>query len=295
MQYRVTHTTKFQYADPAPVCNNLVHLAPRHLPWQKVLEFRLLVHPDPKQISSRPDYFGNQVSYFAIAHAHRGVTISAHSHVEVAPIEPPISSPPWERVTREVQAPRPRWNLDTYQYLFPSRHVPLLAELREYALASFLAERPICEAVAELMHRIHQDFNYDPTATLVHTPLGEAFEKRAGVCQDFAHVGIGCLRALGIPARYVSGYLRTNPPPGKPRLVGADASHAWFGAYCGQELGWVDFDPTNDLLLSIDHITSGWGRDYDDVCPVQGVVVGGGQHAMSVSVDVEPFEIPAEP
>jgi transglutaminase-like putative cysteine protease len=152
--------------------------------------------------------------------------------------------------------------------------------------------RPVLEAVMELVARIHEDFTYEPRATTVQTPLREVFEKRWGVCQDFAHLQIGCLRSLGLAARYVSGYLRTTPPPDRPRLIGTDASHAWLAVYCG-EAGWIDVDPTNNVLVSSDHITVGWGRDYYDVCPVQGVIVGGGEHTMNVSVDVAPEDTTA--
>ncbi|MEM6799626.1 MAG: transglutaminase family protein, partial [Planctomycetota bacterium] len=177
-----------------------------------------------------------------------------------------------------------------YQFAFPSALAPTSPTLAEYAAESFTPGRPIVESLRDLNARINKDFDYDPRATTVTTPVLEAFAKRAGVCQDFAQVGISCLRSLGLAARYVSGYLRTAPPPGKPRLVGADASHAWLSLYCG-ELGWVDADPTNNTLAGADHVTVAVGRDYSDICPIQGVFVGGGSHVMSVSVDVAPIEV----
>ena len=165
-----------------------------------------------------------------------------------------------------------------------------MTSLAAYAKESFPAGRPILQATADLTRRIYEDFEYRPQSTDVNTQVAEVFGKRVGVCQDFAHLQIACLRSLGLAARYVSGYLRTIPPPGKPRLVGADASHAWLGVYCGGDVPWIDFDPTNNMIPDTDHVAVAYGRDYGDVCPVQGVFVGGGDHTLSVSVDVAPME-----
>jgi transglutaminase-like putative cysteine protease len=175
------------------------------------------------------------------------------------------------------------------QLTFPSPRVPPLVELRDYAAKSFLPNRSIVQALVDLNVRIHHEFRFDTRATTVDTPLWEVLNLRRGVCQDFAHLATGCLRSMGLAARYVSGYLRTTPPAGKPRLVGADASHAWCSAWCGP-LGWVDFDPTNNCLVGGSYVTIAWGRDYGDVCPIQGVFVGGGDHRITVSVDVAPLE-----
>ena len=179
-------------------------------------------------------------------------------------------------------------NVSPYQFIFDSHLLPASPELADYARSSFPAGRPLMEGARDLCRRIHQDFKFNPKATTVATPIVEVMEKRQGVCQDFAHVGIACLRSLGLPARYVSGYIRTVPPKGKPRLVGADASHAWLAAYC-PVLGWVDLDPTNDVIPSEDHITVAYGRDFADVSPVAGVLTGGGGHEVKVAVDVEPI------
>lgn len=292
MKYKVTHTTKYAYSEAVPVCHNLVHLAPRELPHQKCTAFKLLIHPDPFSVSNRKDYFGNDVAYFSIDQPHLGLTVTATSHVEVFPVTlpPENETPPWENIVTQLEKEITPAKLDAYQYVFNSPGVKLFPGLKEYVQESFEKDRPILAAVKDLTARIHADFKYDPRATTVHTEINEVFEKRQGVCQDFAHFQIGCLRSLGLAARYVSGYLRTEPPPGKPRLVGADASHAWLSVYCGDQLGWIDFDPTNDVIASTDHITVAWGRDYYDVCPVQGTIVGGGEHRMSVSVDVAPEE-----
>ena len=292
MKYKITHTTKYAYSQAVPVCHNLVHLAPRALPVQMCKEFQLLIHPEPFSITHRKDYFGNDVSYFSIDQAHMGLSVTATSQVSV--MEPPpvaaAETPAWENIVRQLKEEHTAGVLDAYQYTFDSPGVKLFPELADYAKASFTENRPILEAVLDLTARINKEFKYDPRATNVNTEISEVFEQRHGVCQDFAHFQIGCLRALNLAARYVSGYLRTNPPPGKPRLVGADASHAWLSVYCGDKAGWIDVDPTNNVQTSADHITFAWGRDYYDVCPIQGTIVGGGEHRMTVSVDVAPEE-----
>lgn len=293
MKYKVTHTTKYAYSQAVPVCHNLVHLAPRELPHQKCKAFKLLIHPEPHSISNRKDAFGNNVAYFSIEQPHLGLTVTATSQIAVSPT-PEISeieTPPWESVVTQLEKERSAEILDAYQFVFHSAGIKPFPALRDYAKTSFEKDRPILAAAFELTTRIYKEFKYDPRATTVHTEISEVFEKRHGVCQDFAHFQIGCLRSLGLAARYVSGYLRTEPPPGKPRLVGADASHAWISVYCGEKAGWIDFDPTNNVLASTDHITVAWGRDYYDVCPIQGTIVGGGEHRMNVSVDVAPEEV----
>ena len=312
MKYKITHTTKYAYTEAVSVCHNQVHLAPRDMPSQQCEMFRLLIHPTPADRGRRIDYFGNHVDYFSIHEAHRGLTVTANSRVTVKP--PPTvdvaASRPWEDVVRELRADLSPAGLDAFQYVFdpstnamgPNLHpsgrtngyangqfdsAALDRQILDYVRPSFPAGRPVLEAARDLTRRIHTDFVYDPKATTVFTSVAEALRLRRGVCQDFALVEIACLRAMGLAARYVSGYLRTEPPPGRPRLIGADASHAWASLYAGA-LGWVDFDPTNDVLPGEDHITIAWGRDYNDVCPIQGVFVGGGQHAMSVAVDIVP-------
>ena len=288
MKYRITHTTRYGYSSAVPVCHNLVRLTPRSLEHQTCNRFQLLVHPEPTELTHREDYFGNQVSYFSIDQAHHGLTVSATSEVEVRQRSPRrVGSTAWEDVVSQLQTDRSKESLEAYQFSVPSRHVKPLPELESYTRRSFRRGRPVVEAVLELTTRIHREFTYDSKATTIQTPIEEVFKKRRGVCQDFAHLQIACLRTLGIPARYVSGYLRTFPPPGKPRLVGADASHAWLAAWCGKD-GWIDVDPTNDMAASTDHVTVAWGRDFSDVSPIQGVIIGGGEHKMDVSVDVAP-------
>jgi transglutaminase-like putative cysteine protease len=196
---------------------------------------------------------------------------------------------PWEAVASRLKSNRSAETLEAYPFVAASPRVTPFPGLADYAKESFEAGRPIVEAVIELTSRMYEDFTFDPRATTIQTPIGEVFENRHGVCQDFAHLQIGCMRSIGLAARYVSGYLRTAPPLGKPRLVGADASHAWLAVYCGDD-GWVDVDPTNNVMVSTDHVTLGWGRDFNDVSPIQGVITGGGEHKMYVSVDVAPCE-----
>jgi transglutaminase-like putative cysteine protease len=289
MNYKITHTTTYAYSDIVPVCHNEVHLAPRDGIHQTCRYHRLLIKPVPSTAGKRLDYFGNQLHHFSIHEGHRKLILKAISKVEVRPHSPPpaCESPPWDSVGEVLRCDLRPAALEAIQFIFDSSYVRRSPEITDYARPSFPPDRPILEAVLDLTNRIHGDFRYDSKATTVHTPLEEVLRLRAGVCQDFAHVEIGCLRSLGLPARYVSGYLRTLPPPGRPRLVGADASHAWLAVYCGP-LGWVDVDPTNDVLPTTDHITVAWGRDYGDVCPIEGVFVGGGKHEMSVAVDVVP-------
>jgi transglutaminase-like putative cysteine protease len=242
------------------------------------------------------DYFGNEIQFFSIQQRHTGLEIEAGSTVTVFPRREVdlTKSPPWERVVRRFTEPVTPSNVGPYQFVFDSHLLAASPELAEYARPSFPANRPMAEGAYDLCRRIHEDFTFNPKATTVATPLAEVMKHRHGVCQDFAHVGIACLRSLGLPARYVSGYIRTLPPPGQPRLVGADASHAWLGVYC-PVLGWLDLDPTNSLIPQEDHITVAFGRDFADVSPVAGVLSGGGDHKVKVAVDVEPLEASGSP
>lgn len=288
-QYKVTHSTKFSYTESVPVCHNLVHLVPRALPFQEVLNYRLSIQPLPLNVVHRRDYFGNELSYFSVDQPHRQLTVTTVSQVKVhrRPALDLAATPAWEQIAQQ------RWQTSGNQWLeqFPfgqstglTRSFP---ELLEYTRPHFTPQRPIGEATLALTQQIFSDFKFDPQATTVSTPVETVFTERHGVCQDFSHLQTSALRALGLPVRYMSGYLRTTPPSGEPRLTGADASHAWVSVYCGSNFGWIDFDPTNNCLVGSDHVTVAWGRDYNDVCPIQGVIVGGGEHRMQVAVDVE--------
>ncbi|HEX6985632.1 MAG TPA: transglutaminase family protein [Planctomycetaceae bacterium] len=291
MRYRITHRTSYRHSETVPLCQNVLWLTPRKDGGQRRESFRLDVTPVPSSRGARIDYFGNEVTYFTIDAGYRSLDIVAVSEVRVTPRGEPDrfpDSPPWEQVADGLCGDLGPAGIAACQFRFDSPCAAASDELADYARQSFTPGRPTAEAARELTSRIHADFAYEPGATTVQTSVAEAFSLRRGVCQDFAHVGIACLRSLGLAARYVSGYLRTVPPPGQPRLVGADASHAWLAVYCGPA-GWIDLDPTNDAVPSTDHVTLAWGRDYGDVTPVRGLFIGGGRHEMEVSVDVAPI------
>ena len=288
-EYRITHVTKYAYTDAVSLCQNVAHLKPRDYSRQWCARTAVHVSPVPAVIEDRTDYFGNPATYFTVQEPHRALTISATHRIQVRPETPPEPhlTDAWERIRDQLPNDRTPEGLEAYQYVFDSCYAAASADFAKYGAASFPAHRPILEGVLELTARIHKDFVYDPRATNVATPLKDVFENRRGVCQDFAHLQIACLRSLGLPARYISGYLSTVPPPGRPRLVGADATHAWVSVFCG-EYGWIDVDPTNNQIPADRHVLLAWGRDYDDVSPVKGVILGGGQHTVMVSVDVQP-------
>ena len=257
-------------------------------PTQDSLREELEISPVPAMRRERLDDFGNRCTYVEIHEPHNNLRVTSRADVRVAPTAPlpAPASTAWEAVRDAVRAGA---DADTRGPRLRLRVAPrpaLVGRGAQY-LPSFAAGRGIAEGARELTTRIHKDFVYDSRATTIATPVDEVLELRRGVCQDFAHVQIACLRALGLPARYVSGYLVTRPPPGKPRLVGADASHAWLAVFV-PSYGWLPLDPTNDLVAGESHITVAWGRDYSDVTPVRGVIMGGGRHDLWVSVDVAP-------
>jgi transglutaminase-like putative cysteine protease len=286
--YRIAHATTYSYGEPVSLCQNLAHLTPRPSPRQRTERTVLSVTPEPAILEERVDYFGNPVTYFTIQEQHTELVVRVSHRVAVRP-DPvlPESSPPWEEVRDRLRHDRaPAW-LDAYQYAFDSRFAAAGPTAAAFAAPSFTPSRPIVEAALDLTKRIHGDFVYDAKATTLATPVAEVFETRRGVCQDFAHVQLACLRSMGLAARYISGYLSTVPPPGRPRLVGADATHAWVSVFCG-DAGWVDLDPTNDQVPAERHVLLAWGRDFEDVSPLKGVILGGGRHEVKVSVDVTP-------
>ncbi|QDT65099.1 transglutaminase family protein [Calycomorphotria hydatis] len=295
MRYRITHRTEYGYSEAVPICHNALRLTPRDLPNQHRESFVFKINPEPSILSSRIDTFGNEVTYFSIEYGYTKMRIETVSVMDRRP-SPKIdadTSAPWESVVAKIREGELKRKLEVVQFRYDSPLVTTFDEMREYALVSFTPGRPIVAAAKDLMSRIYTDFKYDTQATTVETSVQEAFALKKGVCQDLAHIMIGCFRSLGLASRYVSGYLRTIPAEGKDRLIGADASHAWASLYC-DNLGWFDLDPTNDVVPSEDHITLIWGRDYQDVTPVRGLYVGGGQHTMGVSVDVAPLdELPA--
>lgn len=285
--YEVSHRTTYRYSTPVSCSRHLMHLNPRPCARQTCRRTRLIVSPPPTHHARGSDYFGNPISHITLQDRHKELIIDAKSLIEVrpAPSPDPGESAPWDQIYAGLSENRSEEGIGALQYVFETPKTRATAAIRSYALDCFLPGRPLLEGVLELTHRIHTEFRYDPTATTVSTPVQEVFEARRGVCQDFAHLQLTCLRALRLPARYVSGYLLTRPPEGQEKLTGADASHAWLSVWSPGQ-GWVDVDPTNDVVVSVKHITLAWGRDYEDVSPIKGVIFGGGAHTIQVAVDV---------
>jgi transglutaminase-like putative cysteine protease len=293
--YVVVHETSYEYEQPVSLSRQIVHLAPRPLDWQSCRSHALRVTPAAEILEVRADAFGNPITSFFIEGEHNALVVHAESWVDVAARGYPADemSPPWDEVRarlayRAGRSPHPA-DLEAMRFLFESSRVRNKRELAAWTLACFPPGRPLLVGVRALMTRIHSELTFDPKATTVSTPVMEVFERRRGVCQDFAHLMLSCLRSIGLAARYVSGYILTHPPAGRPRLVGADASHAWISVYC-PGFGWVDADPTNAVFPDLEHVTLGWGRDYDDVIPLRGVLLGGGEHELDIAVTVAPAE-----
>lgn len=290
MIYNVTHKTIFKYSQSVSISHHLLHLAPRPCPQQIRKRHALIVEPPPTIIKDAIDYFGNPTTYLTVEENHSELSVVARSLIEVmSPTLPaPESTTPWDRIAPILTGSTGREMLDIYQFAFDSPFTVAGNGAVEFAEVSFPAGRPILEASLDLMTRIYKEFKYEGGVTDISTPIDRVLSERRGVCQDFAHLQIACLRSLGLPARYVSGYLLTHPAAGKPKLVGADASHAWLSVWV-PEHGWVDLDPTNNIAPVDEHITVAWGRDYGDVSPINGLVLGGGHHVVDVSVDVAPI------
>ncbi len=287
MKYKITHKTAYDYSAPASLSQNELFLRPRETYCQKVLECHLTIVPEAQYLQRRLDYFGNTVDVFMIQHPHNELAVSATSLVETSNPTVPDSAgtAAWEVVTERLATHRQPAELDACQFVFSSPLVTLSPQAASYARPSFTPGTPVLLGALDLMRRIFTDFTYDKSASTVDTTVEQVLIKRKGVCQDFTHLATSCLRSLGLAARYVSGYLETMPPPGKAKLVGSDASHAWVSLFI-PDAGWVDFDPTNNQLADDRYITLAWGRDYGDVAPVKGIVMGGGTHRLSVTVDV---------
>ncbi len=282
--------TTYAYSAPVPFARCVLRMFPREEPGQRVLSSIVQLEPEASQRRDGRCFFGNRVMTVTIERQHRMLAVAVRSRVEVTRVDAPLLAlaHPWELV-RDAALHQNSLSADNpAHYLYASRLVPIEPEATAYAAASFSPGRPLAEGARELMARIRSDFVYDPMATVVSTPVAAVLKARRGVCQDFAHVMIAGLRGLGLPAAYVSGYLRTIPPPGQKRLQGADATHAWVSVWCGPAEGWIGFDPTNDMIAGVDHIAAARGRDYADVAPIDGVLIGSGQQSLSVQVDVEP-------
>ncbi|SDH16724.1 transglutaminase family protein [Propionivibrio dicarboxylicus] len=294
-RYHVIHETRYDYESPVSLSRQLLHLTPRACPWQRSIAHEIVIAPTPGVDRVRVDSFGNPVRQFAIEAPHGSLLVRAESRIEVRSRRldaTAFAAPEWESVRDRLAYGVLPVELEASIYLFESPYTRVKREFAAYAAPSFTPGRPLLDAVRDLMQRVFRDFRYDAGATTVATPVLTVLEQRRGVCQDFAHLMISCLRSLGLSARYVSGYLLTRPPPGKPRLVGADASHAWLSVFCPDVSGgiWVDFDPTNNVLPDREHITVAWGRDFGDVSPLRGVILGGDAHQPEVAVTVLPYE-----
>jgi transglutaminase-like putative cysteine protease len=285
MFFHVTHTTRYVYQTPVSHCLNEVRLTPRSLPAQIVRETAIHVLPEPAFMHQRKDYYGNDVTSFELFDKHDHLEATAESTVEVRPVvAEPAPRISWEETRDLVAAHSDPATLEASEFIYNSPYVPAVTPLHEYAQQTFVPKRPLFEATMDLTHRIHADFKYHPKSTSIDVPLTDVLRNRRGVCQDFAHVMIGVLRSVRLPARYVSGYVR----PG-PKVQGAQASHAWVSVFI-PGTGWLGFDPTNDLLVSDSHVTLAWGRDYGDVTPVKGITLGGGGQTIEVAVYVRPVD-----
>ena len=298
MIYKISHRTTYKYRYPVSVGDHVGCLKPRSFLHNQLMHYALHIQPAPVVLTERVDYFGNLLCFFTVQEPHEELVVEARSEVVIAGlpaaganIDPARASLPWEESAEGLGEDHSPAALEAHQFQFESPRIRKRPDFAEYALASFTPARPMREALLDLTRRIHQDFRFDSKVTTVRTPIEEVFKKRAGVCQDFAHVQIACLRSINVAARYVSGYLRTYPPPGRPRLIGADASHAWVSAYA-KDAGWLDMDPTNNVAPTDGHVTIAWGRDYGDVSPLRGLILGGGGHTLKVAVDMEPVMEP---
>jgi transglutaminase-like putative cysteine protease len=289
MEYFVRHRTTYRYLQDVSHSWHLAHLRPRATPFQSVEGSSVTFSIPTASRVLREDYFHNPCEWISIDEPHTHLEILAESRVivDAQPERASRESLSWEEVRARLENPQDDEERDVVQYLFDSPLTRAHSDIAAYGALSFPHRRPLLAGAMELMNRIHKDFRYDTTVTNVSTPLDKVFEIRAGVCQDLAHIGIAAMRAIGLPARYVSGYLLTQPPAGRSRLLGADASHAWFSVWA-PPFGWVDLDPTNDLLVNQSHVTACWGRDYSDVAPVAGIILGGHDHVVEVGVDVIP-------
>ena len=289
MKYLVRHRTVYDYADKVATSHHLARLRPLEVAGQRCISHELKIDPVPGVVVERVDAFGNAFVFFAQQAAYMKLAVEAVSEVETSPgvVTDLEGSPPWETVVEMLVEDLRAVHLEAQPFRFPTAQVPVSDALADYAKLSFTPGCPVLAAARDLTARIFRDFKFDPAATTVSTPVEQVLKQKRGVCQDFAHLAIGCLRSLGLAVRYVSGYLETAPPPGKPRLVGADASHAWISVYC-PGMGWVDFDPTNNCIPGHRHLRLAQGRDYSDVSPLRGVTFGGGGEQPKVMVDVIP-------
>ena len=290
MRYQITHQTKYSYESIVTLSQQLLFMSPKNFLHQTCISHNIRIEPNPSESLTSPDYFNNIKNYISIFSPHKDLMVSAESIVDVfsrPTLDQLLPSPLWEDVKKKLS--QGYWeDEDPINFLYASIKTPLDEAFSTYAAMSFTPNRPIIEAAFELTQRIHNDFEFDSDSTDISTPLLDFFSNKRGVCQDFSHLMISCLRSLGLACRYVSGYILTTPPAGQARLVGADASHAWVSVYCPIN-GWIDFDPTNCCLVNDQHITVAWGRDFNDVSPMRGTVLGGGKQTLHVNVTMTPI------
>ena len=289
MYHRIVHKTDYSYEVPVSLCHNIIRLIPRSTNKQFCKKSDVIINPEPDTIIEYEDFYGNKLVYFTIEKEHKKLSVHVISEIEkLLPVNehpPEHSRISWEEVCRLTHTITPDL-LDVKQFVAATPMTAADDAIASYARQSFPPGRSMYDASKNLMNRIYQDFKFQSGFTTIATPISLVMKERKGVCQDFAHVAIACLRSMGLPARYVSGYIETIPPPGVEKLVGVDASHAWFSVYIPQ-CGWVDFDPTNNIIPSNQHITIGWGRDYSDITPLKGIIMSSGRHELHVSVDVK--------
>ena len=287
MIYRVRHATHYAYSAPVDLAAHLMHLRPRCSAWQTVSEERLVISPDPRRLSDRCDHFGNRTTWLFLDRPHTEFEVVSEAVVEVRAQPQPAETPPWEDVCDQARVGGAgAW--EAAEFRFASPRVPVLPAARDYAEQSFWPGRPILAALCDLNERMYRDFTFRAGVTTVSTPIAQVLERREGVCQDFTHLMLSALRGLGLPARYTSGYIRTRPRPGQARRRGADQSHAWVGGWLGAEHGWIGLDPTNGVVVSEEHVVLALGRDFSDISPLRGMILGGGRHVLRVGVDLEP-------
>jgi len=291
MLYSVEHTTKYQYHEQVSLCHNIAALAPRNTDKQTCRAFNIIISPLPEVLEEHVDFFGNKLYYFVIEQEHEELTVTVRSQVEKITLpdaQPSYSDQSWEMV-RDILLTSTGEFIEEKQFIHPTEITAATPEIKNYAEQSFTTGKALFEAVYDLIKRIFTDFKFTPGFTTVSTPLSVLMKERKGVCQDFAHLAISCVHSMGLPARYVSGYLETLAPAGKEKLTGVDASHAWIAVFI-PGMGWVDFDPTNNQLATEQYITIGWGRDYFDIIPLKGVIMSSSSHELTVSVDVKRME-----
>ena len=288
MRYRVKHVTRYTYGSPVELAAHMVHLRPRPQPWQTVIAEQITTDPTPARRRDGLDHFGNHVTWLFMDLPHADFEVTSQAVVDVDCPPPPAAAqtPPWEDVVQATRGPE-GWQV--VEFCFGSRMAPMDQAAKTYVGQFFTPGRPVLDALLELNERFYGDFRFRSGVTTISTPVSQVMARREGVCQDFSHAMISGLRSLGLPARYTSGYIRTRPSPGQSKRQGADQSHAWVGCWLGPRDGWINVDPTNGIIIGNEHVLLGWGRDFSDVSPVRGVILGGGDHGVSVGVDLEPL------